>query len=370
MKKPLEKGTIAVVIGTRPEGIKLCPLVLAMRAHGLNACVLSSGQHRDMLSSVFSAFGTQADVVLSEQPHFGEDLPALLSHLISSLKEALFRLSPSAVIVQGDTATAYAAALTSFLLRIPVIHLEAGLRSGDPFSPFPEESFRKGIAAMASIHIAPTSHALMHLWQEGVPKKRAFLLGNTVEDAVRYLLPNPVKTSRTILLTLHRREHSEAVLRGIFSAVRVLMQRVPAYSLVYTVHPSARVRGIAQELLAGVERVRLVPPMSPTEFYPLLAAAPLVLTDSGGVQEEASILGVKTLVLRENTERENELCRGRIRLVGTDPERIVSMAQQMLLGPEKNKKESCSGSPCARICKVLLAFKECDFDMQRLSREF
>ena len=363
------EGSVAVVIGTRPEGIKLCPLVRAMRAHGIDVRVISTGQHREMLSAVFSAFSVEPDAILSAQIHYGEDLAGLMLHLFSSLRDAITALSPSAVIVQGDTATAYAAALISFLLRIPVIHLEAGLRSGDPFSPFPEESFRKGIAAMASVHIAPTPQAMMHLWREGVPKKRIFLLGNTVEDAVRLLLPKVPKPSKRILLTLHRREHSESVLRGVFSAVRVLMQQFPDLSLVYPVHPSARVRCIAEQALGDVERVRLVPPLSPVEFYPLLASTPLVLTDSGGVQEEAAILGVKTLVLRENTEREDELQRGRIRLAGTDPIRIVSMAREMLLSQDKNKKESRSGSPSERICKVLLTFKEFDFDMQRLFQE-
>ncbi len=367
MHKKEKNKSLAVVIGTRPEGIKLCPLVLTMRAHGLDVTVISSGQHQEMLAEVFSCFGIEPDISLP-QLCFGEDLPSLLAHLIVSLREALVRTSPAAVIVQGDTATAYAAALTAFLLRIPVIHIEAGLRSGDPFSPFPEESFRKGISAMASVHIAPSAQAMLHLWREGVSKKRVFLLGNTVEDAVRYLLPVRPPESKTLLLTLHRREHSEVVMRGIFSAVKALMSRLPPdYSIVYPVHPSPRVRRVAEEMLGGVERVRLLPPLSPIRFYPLLAAAPLVLTDSGGVQEEAAILGVKALVLRESTERESELQAGRIHLGGTEPLRIVSMAEA-LLQSEKQKKESRNGSPCERICEVLI--KECGFDMPPLCREF
>lgn len=361
------KETIAVVIGTRPEGIKLCPLVLKMRAHGLKVSVLCSGQHREMLSEVFSAFAVKPDVLLP-QMHFGEDLPALLSHLIASLGETVKKLAPAAVVVQGDTATAYAAALVAYLSHIPVIHVEAGLRSGDPFSPFPEESFRRSIAAMAMIHIAPTPQAMQHLWSEGVPKERVFLLGNTVEDAVRYLLPKRPPSSKTMLLTLHRREHSEEKMQGIFSAVTALMQRFPSYSLVYPVHPSPRVRSVAERAFRNTAGVRLVPPLGPKEFYPLLASAPLVLTDSGGIQEEAAVLGVKTLVLRETTEREYELRNGDIRLSGTDPSRIVAMAEALLLRMEKQKKESRKGSPCERICKVLLALKECGFDMPRPCR--
>lgn len=363
------QGKLGVVIGTRPEGIKLCPLVLKMRAYGLNVSVLCSGQHKEMLSEVFSAFSMQPDVMLP-QMHFGEDLPALLSHLIASLGEALMELSPTAVIVQGDTATAYAAALVAFLRRIPLIHVEAGLRSGNPFSPFPEESFRKSIAAMATLHMAPTPQAMHHLWCEGVPKERVFLLGNTVEDALEYLLPERPLESKTMLLTLHRREHSEEKMQGIFSAVAELMRRFPAYSLVYPVHPSPRVRSVAEKAFQNTARVQLVPPLGPKEFYPLLAAAPLVLTDSGGIQEEAAILGIKTLVLRETTERELELQKGRIRLAGTDPQRIVSMAEALLSKQEKMKKESRRGSPSDRICKVLLAFKEFGFDTLRPCRGF
>lgn len=364
MKARENKETIAVVIGTRPEGIKLCPLVLKMRACGLKVSVLCSGQHREMLSEVFPAFSVEPDVLLP-QIHFGEDLPALLSHLIASLGETVTRLAPSAVIVQGDTATAYAAALVAFLSHVPIVHVEAGLRSGDPFSPFPEESFRRSIAAMATLHIAPTPQAMQHLWSEGVPKERVFLLGNTIEDAVRYLLPKRPPKSKTMLLTLHRREHSEEKMQGIFSAVTELMRRFPSYSLVYPVHPSPRVRSVAEQAFRNTPGVRLVPPLGPKKFYPLLAAAPLVLTDSGGIQEEAALLGVKTLVLRETTEREYELRNGDIQLAGTDPSRIVAMAEALLLRFEKQKKESRKGSPCERICNVLLALKECGFDMPR-----
>ena len=366
MKK---QESIAVVIGTRPEGIKLCPLVLAMRRNGLTVDVISSGQHGEMLSSVFSAFGIEPDFSLP-QMCFGEDLPALLSQLIASLKNVFVSVAPRAVIVQGDTATAYAAALVAFLSRIPVIHVEAGLRSGDPFSPFPEESFRKAIATMASLHVAPTPQAMYHLWREGVPKARVFLLGNTVEDAVTCFSPKNKRKTKTMLLTLHRREHSEEKMQGIFFAIAELMRRFPDHSLVYPVHPSPRVRCVAEMAFRGVPRVQLMPPLDLRTFYSLLSSAPLVLTDSGGVQEEAAILGVRTLVLRESTEREYELKEGKIHLAGTDPARIVSMATELLMESEPMKKESRFDSPCERICNVLFAFKQCGFDMQRLFREF
>ncbi len=365
----IEKGKIAVLIGTRPEGMKLCPLVLEMRRKKIAHAVISSGQHSDMLREVFSAFHIEPDMSLAPM-HFGENLPAMLSHLIASLGSFFRETAPPLVIVQGDTATVYAGALAAFLLRIPVLHVEAGLRSGDIFSPFPEESFRKSIAAMASVHIAPTPQAMYHLWNEGVKKERVFLFGNTVQDALFHLLPSRASESKTLVLTVHRREHSEETLRGIFSSVRKLMEHHSAYSLVYPVHPSPRVRKIAEEMLCNVPRVRLLPPLPPIDFYRYLAAAPLVLTDSGGIQEEAALLGVRTLVLREKTERENELSAGRILLAGTDPDRIFLMAEKLLSAPKKKRKESRYDSPSAKICKLLLAFKECGFDMQRLFREF
>ena len=367
MEQRSKKGSIAVIIGTRPEGIKLCPLILRMHACGLGTCVIRSGQHGEMLAEVLSAFSVSADISLPAV-YFGEDLPSLLSHLIASLGKVLQSVAPPLVIVQGDTATAYAGALAAFLLRIPILHVEAGLRSRDPFSPFPEESFRKSIASMASLHIAPSPEAMMHLWQEGVEKRRVFLYGNTVEDALRHFLPKNVRKSKNLLLTLHRREHSEQALRGIFSAVRALLERFSDHSLVYPVHPSPRVRSVAEQMLGGLPRISLLPPLAPPAFYPLLAAAPLVLTDSGGIQEEAALLGVPTLVLREQTERESELLSGRICLAGTDPNRIFSLASALLSEPQIKRKESLFGSPSARICKLLLSFKEFGFDMQRLFR--
>ncbi len=360
---------IAVVIGTRPEGIKLLPLVKAMRAHGLSPCIVTSGQHNEILTGVFDAFSEQADIRLPPL-RFGEDLPSLLSHLNTALADVWRRISPSLVVLQGDTATAYAAALSAFLLRIPILHVEAGLRSGDPFSPFPEESFRKAIASMAFLHIAPTPQAMEHLISEGVPRERIFLLGNTVEDALHMLLPTQEKIGRTVILTLHRREHGEAQLREIFSAVRALSERFSAYKILYPMHPSPRVRCVAEAVLGGARGISLVPPMNVREFYRALAAAPLVLTDSGGVQEEAALLGVPTLVLRENTERESELLSGDIALGGTDSRRILSLALELLSRPRKKRKESRHSSPCESICKVLLAFKAGGFDMPPLFQGF
>ena len=369
MRFEISKGKIAVLIGTRPEGMKLCPLVLEMRRKKIEHLVISSGQHADMLHEVFSSFGVVPDVVLPSM-RFGEDLPALLSHLLASLGGLFQKNSPSLVVVQGDTATAYAGALSAFLLKIPIMHVEAGLRSGDAFSPFPEEGFRKSIACMASFHIAPTPQAMYHLWNEGVKKERIFLFGNTVQDALFHLLPPKEKREKLLLLTVHRREHSEEALCGIFSAVRWLMERNAAYSLVYPVHPSPRVRSVAERMLGGVPRISLLPPLPPIDFYRYLAAASLVLTDSGGIQEEAALLGIPILVLRETTERENELFSGRIALAGTDPERILSMAEKLLSAPGKKRSECRFGSPSENICKLILAIKECGFDTQRLFRGF
>ena len=347
---------IAIAIGTRPEGIKLLPLVKAMRRYGLSPFVVASGQHNELLTGVFDAFEETPDIRLPPLS-FGENLPSLLSHLISALADTWRRISPSLVVVQGDTATAYAAALSAFLLRIPILHVEAGLRSGDSFSPFPEESFRKAIALMALFHIAPTLQAMEHLLAEGIPRKRIFLLGNTVEDALHMLLPDREPTGKTILFTLHRREHSEETMRRVFSAVRILSERFPSYRILYPVHPSPRVRRVAEETLGEVSAIRLAGPMCVKEFYSALAKAPLVLTDSGGVQEEAALLGVPALVLRENTERENELLAGNVILGGTDPQRILSLASEMLLRPRKKRKERRYGSPCNAICKVLFSEK-------------
>ena len=364
----ITKERIAVVMGTRPEGMKLCPLILAMRRHALSPCVITSGQHVALLEEVMEAFFVKADVALLPPPH-GEDIAALLSSLLSDFETAFRALMPPLVVVQGDTATAFAAALCAFLLRIPVVHIEAGLRSGDPFSPFPEEGFRRSIAALACLHIAPTPQAMYHLWAEGVPKSRVYCLGNTVEDAVRLLSPPRKEAGRQILFTLHRRECSQEQMEGIFLAVKEIAARFPSHTVLYPVHPSPRVRRVAEAVLGGADGIRLSPPLPPKAFYRALAEAPFVMTDSGGVQEEAALLGVPTLVLRENTERERELQSGRIFLAGTDRERIVSLASAWIKKPPKMKKESRHGSPSDKICKVLLSFIKDGSDMPRLFRE-
>lgn len=363
------KGSIAVVMGTRPEGIKLCPLILKMKEAGLPSLVITSGQHTEMLAQVLSAFSVSADIALPPVLHGGR-MEDLVSHLLQQIGERLRAFSPSLVIVQGDTATAFAAALAAFLLRIPVMHLEAGLRSGDPFSPFPEECFRRSISTVASLHIAPTPQAMRHLWQEGIAKKCIYLYGNTVEDALHLLSPESCAQKGELLLTVHRREHSERELRSIFSAVLLLMERYPSYSLLYPVHPTPRVRTIAEEMLGAVPRIHLVPPMPVPAFYRALASAPLVLTDSGGVQEEAALLGVRTLVLRNNTEREHELLRGNLCLGGTEVATILSAADALLSSPAPKRMESRNGSPSAQICKLLCSFIPIGFDKQRLFQGF
>ena len=367
MNQPNE-APIAVVIGTRPEGIKLLPLVQAMREEGLSPYTVVSGQHGMLLTEVFGAFGETPSLCLPPLC-FGEDLSALICHLVAALSDTFRRVRPCLVILQGDTATAYAAALSAFLLRIPILHVEAGLRSGDPYSPFPEESLRRQIAAMALLHIAPTREAMEHLLCEGIPRARVFLLGNTVEDALRLLLPKRQGISSTVVFTLHRREHSERVMREIFGAVRAFSERHPELKILYPVHPSARVRRVAEDAFRGVSGVRLSAPMGVREFYAALSAAPLVMTDSGGVQEEAALLGIPTLVLRENTERESELRSGDICLGGTEAARILSLAEKLLATPRKIKGKSRRGSPSKEICKVILAFKAGGFDMPPLFRE-
>ena len=222
---------------------------------------------------------------------------------------------------------------------------------------------------MALFHIAPTPQAMAHLLSEGGERGRIFLLGNTVEDALKLLLPSRPPKGKNILFTLHRREHSEEEMRAILSAVPMILDRFPSHSVLYPVHPSPRVRRMAETVLGKVPRVSLVDPMEIQPFYQALASAPLVLTDSGGVQEEAALLGVKTLVLRENTERESELLGGNIVLGGTDPARIATLAERLLLSSHVKEKESRHGSPSELICKVLLSFKANGSDMPPLFRE-
>jgi UDP-N-acetylglucosamine 2-epimerase (non-hydrolysing) len=330
---------VIFVIGTRPEAIKVAPVVFAMRASGLalDPWLCSTGQHREMLDQTLDEFGLRADLDLAlMRPDQG--LATFASRAIDALDQVIAEREPALVLVQGDTTTALAGALAGFYRQVPVAHLEAGLRSGDLTQPFPEEGNRRAIARFASLHFAPTRLAADNLRREGVDGSSVFVTGNTVIDALEYALrrlPLPVREGgrRRILLTIHRRESHGRPLEAVLGAVRRVVDRNPQLDVTVPVHRSPKVREAIRRRLQGHPRIRLTDALGYRAFVRELRRCDIVLTDSGGVQEEAPALGKPVLVLRETTERPEALWAGTSRLVGRNPDRIVDAVERLLHEP-------------------------------------
>ncbi|MEJ5977733.1 UDP-N-acetylglucosamine 2-epimerase (non-hydrolyzing) [Novosphingobium sp. PS1R-30] len=338
-------ATILVVFGTRPEAIKLFPVVAALEADPrFRPVVCVSAQHREMLDQVLSIAGIVPDYDLNVmQP--GQTLDALTAQLLVGLGKVMDEVQPDRVIVQGDTATAMAGALAAYYRKLPVDHVEAGLRSGNIYHPWPEEINRKIIGSMAALHFAPTATSAAALHAENVDPARVHVTGNTVIDALHWvsekiaaepalaagLAPLEARFAgkRIIGVTSHRRENFGGGLEAIADAVRRIAAR-PDVALVFPVHPNPNVRMVMNDALAGLDNVALIEPLDYPHFARLLGLAEIMLTDSGGVQEEAPALGKPVLVMRETTERPEGLAAGTAKLVGTDADRIVTEISALL----------------------------------------
>lgn len=322
--------TFLVCFGTRPEAIKLYPLIRELKGrHGVRTVVAVSGQHREMLDQVLSAFGLSVDYDLSLM-RSEQTLTALTAAVLTAVGRILDEVLPDALIVQGDTTTAYAASLAAFYRRIPICHIEAGLRTYDPFSPFPEEMNRRMISCLASFHFAPTEGARHNLIKEGIAGDRILVSGNTVVDALRltvredfsHELLSLAKGRRLILLTAHRRENIGKPLAEILSGIRSAIEGRDDVCVIYPLHKNPAVRRIAEKVLHGCREIHMTEPLDVVTFHNLISRCDLILSDSGGVQEEAASLARPLLVLRDSTEREEGIRSGSLFLVGTDREAV------------------------------------------------
>lgn len=341
---------ILLVMGTRPEAIKLAPVIARLRAApGLLPLVCVTGQHRALLDEVLQAQDIRPDRDLDVMRQ-ARGLSAVTAAILARLPEVLAELRPDRVLVQGDTTTTFAAALAAFHAAIPVGHVEAGLRSGDLAAPFPEEANRRLVAAIADLHFAPTPRARDSLLAEGVPAARILVTGNTGIDALfdtlarldrdpalraaaEAALPRPAPGRKLLLVTAHRRESiADGGLARIAAALRALAADGGA-EIALPLHPNPAVAAVFRETLGGLAGVHLLPPLAHPAFVLLMRRAAAILTDSGGVQEEAPSLGRPVLVLRETTERVEALAAGTVRLVGTDPERLVAEVAALLAAP-------------------------------------
>lgn len=360
--------TIACIIGTRPEAIKMAPVILALRAEPwARLVVVATAQHRELADEVLALFGIQADRDLDlMQPN--QTLSALTARAIVGLDAAMADIGPDLVMAQGDTTTVMTAALVSFYRGLPFLHVEAGLRSGDLQNPFPEEFNRIAAGRLAALHFAPTDRARRQLLEEGVPAADVVMTGNTVIDALHLVagqdrpLDLPLDPRRRLILaTVHRRENFGEPIQAICRAFLAVVDGNPDVELLWPVHPNPNVTATAQSLLARHPRIHLVPPLRYAEFVSAMKRATLILSDSGGVQEEAPALAKPVLVLRRETERPDAIEAGVARLIGTRFEDIVAETQALLDDPDRYRAMAKGISPYGdghasrRIVEVLRA---------------
>lgn len=362
---------IAVVFGTRPEAIKLAPVYEELRRReDLEPILVTTGQHREMLEQVCQIFDLTPDVDLDIMQH-GQTLGEVVSGSLAGLEAAFDEHRPDAVLVQGDTATTFTGALAGFFGQFRVGHVEAGLRSGNRHSPFPEEVFRRMVGVAADLHLAATQRAKRNLLAERVDEEMIFVTGNTVIDALMVMRERSASLEgtefewleeiegRVLLVTAHRRENLGVPLTRICSAISRLVEHFKDLHVVFPMHLNPKVRRAATELLGDLDRVRLCEPADYVTFVALMDRSDLILTDSGGIQEEAPALGVPVLVARDTTERPEGVDAGVVRLVGTDAEEIFSAGEELLSNPSVYARMAGGGSPYGdghaseRICDAL-----------------
>lgn len=356
----MKKQKILVVLGTRPEAIKLAPVVLELRRRRQAfRCVLAiTSQHREMLAPMLEFFGLapkyDLDVMRPDQ-RLGE----LTGRILAGLDQVLETERPDWVVVQGDTTTAMAAGLAAFYRKIRLAHVEAGLRTNDKYSPFPEEINRRLVGALADLHFAPTEQAVRNLRKEGIPASKILRTGNTVTDALLWAarkirrnppprvpgIPPPAKGRKLVLVTGHRRENFGGGLEQICRALKAAAAACPELDFVYPVHLNPNVKAPVHRLLGGQPRICLVPPVSYREMVALLRRAWLVVTDSGGIQEEAPTFGVPVLVTRDTTERPEGIRAGNARLVGTDAPALLRWIARLAADPAAHARMARAGNP-------------------------
>lgn len=360
------KKRIMSVVGTRPEGIKMAPVILALAdAPWVEQIVISSGQHQQMLEPILDFFGVNCDENLAVMRP-DQSLASLSARSIEAMDATIETHRPDCVIVQGDTTTAAMAAMAAFYRHIPVAHVEAGLRTYDLQNPFPEELNRILISRIASLHFAPTQGAANALHAEGVAEETTLITGNTVIDALQLAvakspdLPFDVPNNRRIILvTLHRRENFGDAITVVCAAIEDILMTVPDAHIVWPVHLNPQVKGPVETRFGNHPRVRLCSPLPYPAFVAMMHKAHLILTDSGGVQEEAPALGKPVLVLRDTTERPEAMTEGVVELLGTDRARIVARAIALMTDPSAYREMARGISPygdgkaAARIVKRL-----------------
>lgn len=358
---------IMLVFGTRPEAIKMCPLVNELKTrNSFRTIVCVTGQHRQMLDSVLTTFGVIPDYNLSIMKE-KQTLFDITTNILDGIKEVLEKESPSVVLVHGDTSTTFATSLACFYLRIPIGHVEAGLRTYDIHAPYPEEFNRQAVDIVSRFHFCPTQQSKSNLIKEGKREDTIYVTGNTAIDAlkttVREKYTHPelewAQGSRLVILTAHRRENLGEPMRHMFRAIRRILEEFPDVKAVYPIHMNPLVRQEANRELGGCDRIHIIEPLDVLDFHNFLARCHMILTDSGGVQEEAPSLGKPVLVMRDTTERPEGVKAGTLKLVGTDEKIIYNNFKRLLEDEKEYKKMSLASNPygdgfaCKRIADIL-----------------
>ena len=344
---------IMLVFGTRPEAIKMCPLVNELKSrNNVETKVCVTGQHRQMLDQVLKIFGVIPDYDLSIMKD-NQTLFDITTGILEGIKPVLEHENPDMVLVHGDTSTSFVTALASFYLRIPVGHVEAGLRTYNIYSPYPEEFNREAVGSLAEYHFAPTECARENLLREGKNPEKIYVTGNTAIDALKTTVKEDYRNenlewsqgSRLILITAHRRENLGAPMHNMFRAIRRILDEHDDIKAIYPIHMNPAVRTAAKEELGGCENIRIIEPLDVFDFHNFMAKSYLILTDSGGIQEEAPSLGKPVLVMRDTTERPEGIKAGTLKLVGTDEKIIYSEFKRLVEDESAYNKMAHAANP-------------------------
>lgn len=366
-----ERIKVLSIFGTRPEAIKMAPLIheLEKRAPTFESIVAVTAQHREMLDQVLHIFNIEPDYDLNMMQK-SQSLAQITTTALNGLDEVLQKEKPDMILVHGDTSTTFAAALAAYYHQIPVGHVEAGLRTWNKFSPFPEEMNRQLTTVIADLHFSPTEEAKLNLLNENIADLSIVVTGNTaidalkttVQDAYSHPVLDKVGTKRLVLMTAHRRENIGENLTQMFQAIKQLVDKHEDIHVVYPVHLNPVVQQTANEILGNSDRIDLIEPLQVTDFHNFAALSDLILTDSGGIQEEAPSLGVPVLVLRDTTERPEGIKAGTLKLAGTEKETIFNMADELLTDQTiydqmaKAKNPYGDGQASARIAETIQQF--------------
>ena len=344
---------VMLVFGTRPEAIKMCPLVNELKSRqGIETVVCVTGQHRQMLDMVLEAFSVVPDYDLSIMKD-RQTLFDVTTNILNRIKEVLEEVKPDVVLVHGDTSTTFVTALACFYMQIPVGHVEAGLRTYNIYSPYPEEFNRQAVSIISTYNFSPTELSKENLLKEGKKEETIYVTGNTAIDALRttvredYTHPELewAKDSRLIMITAHRRENLGEPMKHMFRAIKRVCDEHPDIKAIYPIHMNPAVRETANEILGNDDRIRIIEPLDVLDFHNFLSRSYLILTDSGGIQEEAPSLGKPVLVMRDTTERPEGIAAGTLKLVGTDEEVIYKNFKLLLENQEEYEKMSTASNP-------------------------